>query len=74
MGSTIARQVDLGCISRVAEQARRSKLKNSVPSWFLFQFLFPGSCLELLEMIDCKLGQDFITIAEAQTRTNSSNF
>lgn len=80
MGSTIPRLVGLGRISRVTEQTRRSKLVSNVPSWFLLQFLLPGSCLELppwlLQKMDCKLGQDFILIAEKRARTNlsGSNF
>lgn len=80
MSSTIPRLVGLGRISRVAEQARRSKLVSNVPSWFLLQFLLPGFCLELppwlLQMVDCKLGQEFIRMAEKRARTNvsGSNF
>ena len=48
MGSATLGQVGLGHIKRVAEQAKGIKTVSSIPSWFLFQFLPPGSCLEYL--------------------------
>lgn len=37
--------VGLGCIRKIAEQVRRSKLVSSVPPSLLCQFLLPVSCL-----------------------------
>lgn len=46
VGGTIPRQLGLGCIRKQAVQARRSKPVRNIPPWLLFQFLFPGPCLE----------------------------
>lgn len=39
MGSTIPRQVVLGCIRKEVEQARGSEPVNSIPLWVLLELL-----------------------------------
>lgn len=46
VGCVILRQIELDCLTRVAEQARWGKSVNSLCPWHLLQFLLPSLCLD----------------------------
>lgn len=58
MGGTFPKQADLGCVSKVAEQARESEPLSSGPLWPLLWLLSPGPGFEPLPCLPLHMDYD----------------